>query len=1236
MIKKIFTLSLTILLYHIAAAQTGDIQGRVTDKATGEGIPFASIVVENNGLQAGATTTDFDGNYSIKPLNPGEYAVIVSFVGYQPSKTQGVVVRSDKSTFLDITLNAGIDLDVVEVITYEVPLISEDNTSSGLTLTKEDIQNLPTRNLNTIAARSAGVGQSDQGSGITIRGSGSVQYVVDGIPISGATNLPPNAIEQVNVITGGIPAKYGDVTGGVINITTKGASSQTNGSFSILTSQFLDAYGYNLGNFTLTGPLLYKDKASDKKKPLLGYFILGEFLYQKDPDPSAGGVYKVKDEVLADLKENPVRISPVGTGLQLNAEYLTNDDIERIKYKPNSASNLARVVTRFDLNLSDNARLAVGANFGYNPSRRYINSFTLMNAENNFQDINTTMRGYVRFTQNFNKNEGGEENKETASYLQNAFYSVQASYTKNLSKNQGVTHKENIFDIGHVGKFNTNNRSIYFYGQDSTTGLWAYQYFGDVPNGVTFEPDENNADFAKYTTQYYNLVNPNPLSTSEILTGGGIVNGFFPGTANTGLAYSMWVLPGYPANGFAKANSDQFNFRIDASVDVKKPGEKDRNRHAIEFGIQYEQQVNRSYFIGPYGLWSIMPLLTNRHIANIDFSDPHPVFIDVNGNGIFDQGVDNFLDTINYGRKFVADDQSFFDKNLRLKLGLDPSGDDLLDVNELDPEILSLDMFSASDLLDNNLVSYFGYDYLGNRLSKQPTLDDFFNEKDANGNYTRNIAAFSPIYTAAYIQDRFAFRDLIFNVGIRVDRYDANQPVPLDIYSLYKIRTAGEVGTVGSGSITHPSTIGDDYAVYVDNIEDPTSVLGYRKDNVWYDAEGNELSSGKALAENSSTGQIQPYLKENQLDNINLSAEDFTDYEPQINVMPRVAFSFPISEDALFFAHYDVLTQRPGGNRFNPVSYYYFNQTGSQSLPNPNLQPEKTISYELGFKQTLSRTSALSLSTFYREIRDQIATIPVIYAYPKDYVMLGNIDFGTTKGFTVDYDLRRTGNVSMRANYTLLFAQGTAGSGLSATQAITAARNTGLGNIRTITPLGTDNRHRINVTLDYRYGNGKDYNGPKISGKDAFANSGANLSLTTYSGRPYTARSNPVTLESGVADRAAIAGTPGGSRYPWYFRLDAGLDKNFRLKTNEIKQKSLNCRVYLQIQNILNTRNVINVYPYTGSANDDGYLASDRAQQRIPSQTNPQSYIDLYNIAVLNPSNYSVPRTIRLGADVYF
>jgi hypothetical protein len=127
-------------------------------------------------------------------------------------------------------------------------------------------------------------------------------------------------------------------------------------------------------------------------------------------------------------------------------------------------------------------------------------------------------------------------------------------------------------------------------------------------------------------------------------------------------------------------------------------------------------------------------------------------------------------------------------------------------------------MFAADELLQGDYLNlyYYGYDHTGSEINERVSFDDFLNEKDDNGDYTRRISPFEPLYSAAYIQDKFAFDDIVFNVGLRIDRYDANQEVLKDKYSLYPTRTAAEVNpglnpTVDASAPAHPSNIGDNF-----------------------------------------------------------------------------------------------------------------------------------------------------------------------------------------------------------------------------------------------------------------------------------------------------------------------------------------------------------------------------------------------------------------------------------------
>jgi outer membrane receptor protein involved in Fe transport len=552
----------------------------------------------------------------------------------------------------------------------------------------------------------------------------------------------------------------------------------------------------------------------------------------------------------------------------------------------------------------------------------------------------------------------------------------------------------------------------------------------------------------------------------------------------------------------------------------------------------------------------------------------------------------------------------------------------------------SLDLFTPDELITNGFVNYYGYDYLGNKTTDNPSLNDFF-DKTKDGNYTRDIGAFRPVYTAGYIQDKFAFQDLIFNVGLRVDRYDANQKVLKDKYLFYAAHTKAEVDGDRNATLGHhPDNIGDDYVVYVSDYNVPESsinILGYRNGDDWYDAQGNLINDPSVITSTGTTGgQIRPYLISpsdvvNKVVNVN---SVFKDFEPQISYMPRVAFSFPISDEAMFFAHYDLLTQRPPGrNRLNPITYLPINF--GATVDNPDLKPEKTIDYELGFKQVLSKSSALTISGFYREMRDMIQIINVNYAFPVNYTTFGNLDIGTVKGLSLAYDLRRTGNVRLTASYTLQFAEGTGSSDVANATLI----GNGQPNLREIKPLSFDQRHSIVTSVDYRYGGGNDYNGPMLFGKPILARTGLNMVFRAGSGTPYSRQAN-ITQDAafGIAQRSTLAGNINGSRLPWQFRIDARIDRDFEIKFGKTRddgsRKNVFVNVYLQVQNLLDARNVIAVYRSTGNPDDDGYIASAGSQNDINSKIDSQSFIDLYNIKVNNPGNYSLPRRIHLGVKI--
>lgn len=1229
MLRKI-TITLSFAMVALLSYSQATIMGKVVDDKN-EPVPFANVVVKQNGVLKTGASTNFDGEYKISNLDGGTYDIEISYVGYNNYKLEGVKVSSGKILPLAvIKLSIADELPVVEVIAYKVPLIDKDAGASGGTVTREDIARMPGRSAASIAATVGGV-QSDANGNITsVRGSrnDASYYFIDGIKVRGSSSLPKSAIEEVSVMTGGMPANYGDATGGIISITTRGASRNYFGGIEYVTSGFkvgdnrvvgLDRFGFNLVEGIISGPLLSKKDSTGKKgDPILGFFVSGNFTHQVDPRPFANDQYRLKPEVRDALLDptvlGPLRKSPQGTGTLYNTDFLTENDFEQVKFRQNVAATNVSIAGKIDVNAGPSMNLTFGGSGNFN--RRNVTdngADMLMNYNNNPQVTNTDWRVYGKFTQRFQAQQD-EDGKKGG--ISNAYYTLMVDYSKGMQTVENEIHQDRIFNYGYVGSFETELVPSYEFRDFDGNGTVDRVHNGFQEVEVTFTPSEVNQELAAVTDHYYQLFADNPTGNYEnlnqIINGGAIINGLRPRDT-----YNLWRSMGYTYNGFSKTDNSQLRITAMGSADIGK--------HAISLGFEFEQRVDRSFSASPVGMWNQMRQLANNHIGELDESK-----FNLETFGSFFSYTFERLNAA--PGEYTGDDaQAFFDYNLRQALGYDTDGTTYIDLDALDPNLFTLSMFSADELLNNGqqFVSYFGYDHTGEKLRGRPGFDAFFTDKDEFGNYKRQVGAFEPIYIAGYIMDKFAFNDLIFNVGVRVDRFDANQQVLKDRFLLYPARTIAEVSQIGGNSVTHPSSLPSDAVVYVNDLNDPTAVNGYRVGSIWYNSFGQEIADPSAIYASSG---IAPYLAEGTDPNKPISSEVFRDYKPQVIVMPRIAFSFPISDEALFFAHYDVLAKRPTtGNRLDPFDYFYM-RNRNEIINNPDLRPEKTIDYELGFQQVLTKKSSLKISGFYREQRDQVTLINTLGAFPVTYRTWGNIDFGTIKGLTLAYDLRRSGNISMRASYTLQFAEGTG----SDPQAQEGLINSGQPNLRTIFPFSYDQRHQIVVAMDYRYGEGKDYNGPIVGGKQILKNMGANLTANFASGTPYSAQENILPAATIGAGSGILDGSVNGSRKPWNFRADLQIDRNVILKFGEEKKKSANLNIYLLVSNLFNTQNILNVYRATGNADDDGFLNAAEWQNQINSQNDVESYRNYYVMRMDNPFNFGIPRTIRLGVKLDF
>jgi len=212
MVKKILFLSLMLLMGISAAFGQTSLEGSVSDAESGEPILFGTVAIYKGDLLITGTETDLDGNYFLSTIDPGTYDLEVSYVGYTTQRQTGVVVKAGKVNRINFEIAVeGTVLDEVVITEYKAPLIELDQTTSGGTVTSEKIKNLPSKSVNAIASTTAGLSSVDEGA-ISVRGSrtDATAYYVDGIRVMGL--VPQSEIDQMQVITGGMSAKYGDVT----------------------------------------------------------------------------------------------------------------------------------------------------------------------------------------------------------------------------------------------------------------------------------------------------------------------------------------------------------------------------------------------------------------------------------------------------------------------------------------------------------------------------------------------------------------------------------------------------------------------------------------------------------------------------------------------------------------------------------------------------------------------------------------------------------------------------------------------------------------------------------------------------------------------------------------------------------------------------------------------------------------------------------------------------------------
>ena len=373
---------------------TARLSGTVTDPS-GAVVAGATITVQDVGTGYTQTTKSTSvGQYLFPSLPVGGYQITVSVTGYTQYVQKGIVLSVGQAATQDVRLQVGMVSQQV-VVTENPSLVTTDSATVDQLINQREISQLPlngrdvqqlvflapgTTNVtaNYCAANcEGGVFPSEQYAKVNGGGANGVNYLLDGVDANDTyinTNVPfpnPDAIQELNLITGNMSATYGNAIGGVVNVVTKSGTDQIHGDvFEFLQNNVLDASNYFSGG--LVNPLKQNQFGGSVGGPILKnrLFYFGSYQGTRFRTAQNGQIASVPnaDERTGDFSDllpgtqlvnpntgapylnNQIPVSPVATYI-LNHIPLPNGPNDQLNFNGGpDAQNTDEYLAKVDFN----------------------------------------------------------------------------------------------------------------------------------------------------------------------------------------------------------------------------------------------------------------------------------------------------------------------------------------------------------------------------------------------------------------------------------------------------------------------------------------------------------------------------------------------------------------------------------------------------------------------------------------------------------------------------------------------------------------------------------------------------------------------------------------------------------------------------------------------------------------------------------------------------------------------
>lgn len=1132
-----FRVQLLLILALVGSAfagTTGKISGTVTDGETGEPLAGVNVIVQGLGIGA---ATDAEGYYVIINIPPGQYEVRFSMIGYSVQNMTDVRVMIDLTTSLDVGLSTELIEGQSVTVVADRPIVQADVTYSQANISSEELDQLPVEEFEEVISLQAGV--VNQGGGMHVRGgrSSEVAYMIDGIPVTDPYNatmsveVENNAIQELQLISGTFNAEYGQAMSGIINIITREGDLQKYGG----------NISYRFGRYVSNDPDIYLGK------------LPHDMEIKDDLDVTKVDIFGLNGDVFTPAGRHDIQWSLNGPvpGLRGKTSFFLSGRYEDIKgrlygvrrFNPNSFywdADESRAVEYGEL-FSDFVDLGSDG-----CSDAFEDGMGGCSGSGNAPGSDPNHDNWdADFNPNGSEGNGQFDPGETGNGIWDGGDRITA-----LHDHIWYNRAEDFWflDENQDGLYNAGDEFIIHFpdehieyddldGDGRLTGEW---YFDENGDGDWTGSRADNAVVPLYTSQEFNLQSKltHALSSSMKLS----LNILYGNSESRNSTDTQWK---YSPDGRPTSYTDNMNI-----------------------GLILQHSISPETFYTIKG--SVLGNFGRQYYTDIY------TYQDSDEDGIISDDERSEGNRNHWGGRFFRN---------------------LFSWNEFDmPTATAYDSLALGDYLNDNKVlnASTGYRYnLGGistyhyyRMTRTQLLKwdltsqvNKVHQIQAGVQYKHHSIfrrEFSILYDPAQgIDVPIVQTPDVANTTVYFDEMTVN-PFEFALYLQDKIELVDMIVNAGLRY-----EIFDPDGVILNDPSDPNPLSPRKLINKFHDLNGDGLiDSAENIAGNAVSDEER-------------LAYWFRDATRKNQFSPRLAIAYPITDRGVLHFSYGHFFQIP------PFNYLYTNNEfevpeggsiASATIGNADLEPQKTVQYEVGFQQQFGENVGVDVTGFYKDISNLLGS-RILSTYTGDiYGQYVNRDYGNVKGLTIALNRRMSDGFSAKLDYTFSIAEGNASDPNSAFYDAQANKEPE----KQLVYLDWDQRHTLNGSVMF------------MLPFDIYTSF-----ICEYgSGFPYT----PTVPNLGTTFENS-------DRKPATFNVDARLSKTMVFDGWELA-------FTMNIYNLLDIRNELSVYGDTGSAE----------YSLIPTYTPEYSGWAYNTLAeyLYRPGYFSAPRQIRIGLSTTF